>query len=146
MRSSTVCMRAAVTPIKLRITSKMSATNSTTPDWREREFSEWLRCFIFAPGSTRCIPHADRDLKDLTCARVARRGDGVAQQVVGGRNGRNTHRTRLARGQYGNLYADAGIEVNHLIGRQVFRDRLRAVGVDAVEHLHGLDVRHQLRG
>src|SRR5580704_6108944 len=111
MRSSTVCMRAAVTPIRLRITSRMRATNSTTPDWREREFNEWLRCFMCALlGSTRRIPHADRDLKDLTRARVARRSDGVAQQGVGDRRGGNAHRTRLARGQHRNLDADDGVE------------------------------------
>src|SRR5579871_2087135 len=37
MRSSVVCMRAALTPSRLRITSRMSATNSTAPDCRDRE-------------------------------------------------------------------------------------------------------------
>ena len=50
MRSSTVCMRATVTPIIVRITSSTSATTRIAPSWRARTGRKAAGCMVSSPS------------------------------------------------------------------------------------------------
>src|SRR6202789_1521185 len=142
--SSTVCMRAAVTPSKLKMSSKISATNMTTPLCFERLLPEKELRMTVLLGQ--CVSHGDSFFNDLARTSVDRGGGRGAKQVVGKGNRRRIGRSRSARREQGDLDAHDGVEVGDLIGGDVICDVLGFVRVHAVQNLHRLDIGYQFSG
>src|SRR5580692_3582577 len=122
MRSSTVCMRAAVTPSKLNISNRIKATNRTTPLCFDRWPNE-KDCFCISAPSRQRVTYGDGFFEHLAGARVVRRGDQGSQQVVGLATG-GVGRARRTRRQQRDFHAHDGIEVRDQIGGHVLGDLL----------------------
>src|SRR6185312_2620279 len=117
MRSSTVCICAAVTPISVSTRSRISETKSAAPRWRRTDVGEYLH--IMARCSLHLIADGHGELEYAPLPVVVREVHLRAEQRVLLRDRRSGSRAGGACGQERDLDAHDLPEVRDLVGSDV---------------------------